>query len=164
MANLEISPSSGNHFLQKKIAGHLVSRGYNEAITYSFVDAQTSKLLNSEEHIIHLANPLSSEMSAMRSSIWPGLLKAASYNLNRQRDRIRLFEIGLCFCLKKNGDSLSLQNIKQEKKIAFLATGQKNPENWTSESDEIDFYDLKGDLESILLFAQADRIIRFVRS
>ena len=163
-ANLEISPSSGNHFLQKKIAGHLVSRGYNEAITYSFVDAETSKLLNPEENIIHLANPLSSEMSAMRCSVWPGLLKAAAYNLNRQRDRIRLFEIGLCFCLKKNGSSLSLQNIKQEKKIAFLATGQKNPENWTSESIEMDFYDLKGDLESILLVAQVDRKIRFVRS
>ena len=163
-ANLEISPSSGNHSLQKKIAGHLVSRGYNEAITYSFIDAQTSKLLNPEENIIHLTNPISSEMSTMRSSIWPGLLKAVSYNLNRQRDRIRLFEIGLCFCVKNQGDSLSLQNIKQEKKIAFVATGQKNPENWTSESDEIDFYDLKGDLESILLFAQVDRKIRFVRS
>ena len=163
-ANLEISPSSANHSLQKKIAGHLVSRGYNEAITYSFVDAQTSKLLKSEENIIHLANPLSSEMSVMRSSILPGLLKAVSYNLNRQRNRIRLFEIGLCFRLKKNGDSLTLKNIKQEKKIAFVATGHKNQENWTGESDEIDFYDLKGDLESILLVAQVDRKIRFVRS
>ena len=137
--------------------------GYNEAITYSFVDAQTSKLLNPEENIIRLANPLSSEMSSMRNSMWPGLLKAVLYNLNRQKDRVRLFEIGLCFNLKKNEDGLSLQNIKQEKKIAFVATGRKNQENWTSESDEIDFFDLKETLESILLLAQVDKEIRFVK-
>ena len=119
--------------LSKKTGRHLVSRGYNEAITYSFVDAQTSKLLNPEENIIRLANPLSSEMSSMRNSMWPGLLKAVLYNLNRQKDRVRLFEIGLCFNLKKREDGLSLQNIRQEKKIAFVATGRKNQENWTSE-------------------------------
>ena len=163
-ANLEIVAPTGNRSLQKKIASHLVSRGYNEAITYSFVDAQISKLLNSEEDTISLANPLSSEMSSMRSSIWPGLLKAVLYNLNRRKDRIRLFEIGQCFCLKKSGEGLSLQNIRQEKKIAFVATGHKNQENWSSEPSEIDFYDLKGDIESVLLVAQEDKKIRFVRS
>jgi len=163
-ANLEIAPLRGDRSLQKKIAGHLVSRGYNEAITYSFVDAQTSKLLNPEEDIIHLANPLSSEMSSMRNSIWPGLLKAVLYNLNRQKDRVRLFEIGLCFNLKKRKEGLSLKNIRQEKKIAFVATGQKNQENWTSEADEIGFFDLKGDLESLLLLARVDKEICFVRS
>ncbi|MEC8299981.1 MAG: phenylalanine--tRNA ligase subunit beta [Pseudomonadota bacterium] len=163
-AKLEISPPRGSRSLQKKLAGHLVSRGYNEAITYSFVDAQTSKLLNPEENIIRLANPLSSEMSSMRNSMWPGLLKAVLYNLNRQKDRVRLFEIGLCFNLKKREDGLSLQNIRQEKKIAFVATGRKNQENWTSEVDEIGFFDLKGDLESLLLLAQVDKEICFARS
>ena len=163
-ASLEISSPRGNRSLQKKIADHLVSRGYNEAITYSFVDVDTSKLLNPKENIIHLANPLSSEMSSMRNSIWPGLVKAVLYNLNRQKDRVRLFEIGLCFYLKKREDGLTLENIRQEKKIAFVASGRKNQENWTGESDDMGFFDLKGDLESLLILARVEKEICFVRS
>lgn len=133
--------------------GVLVERGYQEAITYSFVDPNIQKLINPETKSIQLANPIASDMSDMRTSLWTGLLQAALHNLNRQQENVRLFESGLRF-LSENDD------INQEPMLAGLCTGQVYPEQWGVESRETDFYDVKITVESLLkLSGQADRFI-----
>jgi phenylalanyl-tRNA synthetase beta chain len=120
--------------------------GYQEAITYSFVDPQMEALFCPDSRPLALANPISSELAVMRSTLWPGLVKALKYNLNRQQERVRLFETGLSFVTE--GDDL-----KQESMIASVATGAQRPLQWAESSRAMDFYDLKGDVESLLSLA-----------
>lgn len=121
----------------------LVDRGYQEAITYSFIDPKWFKLFTNNIEPLALANPISQDLSVMRQSLWPGLIKAAQYNLNRQQNRVRLFEIGLCFAGQ-------LDSLKQSEHMAGLITGKRNPESWTNDNQLSDFYDIKADVEAIL--------------
>ena len=121
----------------------LVNRGYFEAISYSFVDPAWQRIIDPELEPVALANPLSTELSVMRTSIWPGLLRAVQHNLNRQQPRVRLFETGLTFV--KGGDELI-----QAPKIAGVLCGQLNPEQWGEPARNIDFFDAKADVEAIL--------------
>jgi phenylalanyl-tRNA synthetase beta chain len=121
----------------------LVDRGYFEAITYSFVDPVWQAVLDPGNVAVKLANPLSSEMSVMRTTIWPGLLQAVRYNLNRQQDRVRLFETGQVFLQ----DEVQLQQVDR---IAGAICGLINDEQWAENSRKVDFYDLKADVESLL--------------
>ena len=122
----------------------LVNRGYFEAITYSFIDPKTQKILDPEHKAVKLANPISSEMAVMRTSMWPGLIQAVQHNLNRQHSRVRLFETGLCF--KPNNDALP----EQTSKIAGAICGDLQPEQWSDAARKVDFFDLKGDVEALL--------------
>lgn len=125
------------------LADRLVSLGYQEAITYSFVDQKLQEMITPDLESIALANPISSDLAVMRTSLWPGLLKALSYNQNRQQARVKFFETGLKF-EKKDGQ------IVQTRMLSGLAAGTAKPEAWNSPSRKIDFYDVKADLESIL--------------
>ncbi|MFD2229014.1 phenylalanine--tRNA ligase subunit beta [Alkalimarinus sediminis] len=125
------------------IQNHLVTLGYQEAITYSFVDPELQQKLDPENEGIALANPISADLSVMRTSLWTGLLKALLYNQNRQQDRVRLFETGLRFV--KKGD-----DIDQSPMLAGVVSGSRLPENWTGGRDSVDFFDVKADLESLL--------------
>ena len=129
----------------------MTDRGYSEAITYSFVSPRWQELLDPEQSPLRLANPLSSDMSVMRTTLWPGLLQALQYNQNRQIPRVRLFETGLCFFPPEN----------QPLQIAMLGgvvSGAAYPEQWGVPSRPIDFYDVKGDIEALLtLSGQSDR-------
>ena len=140
------SLSSLNNYLAniEKIANHLCSKDYQEVITYSFIDDNVNTLITGKQSELKLANPLSSEMSTMRGSIWPGLLNAASRNIARQIDRVRLFEIGKVF----NGTNKSHHEIEQ---VAGLIMGPLRDEHWSKKSKEVDFFDVKGDLESLLM-------------
>lgn len=120
-----------------------VSRGYQEAITYSFVDPKVQKLVDPSVDGLTLANPISADMAVMRSTLWVGLIKAAEHNLKRQQDTVRLFETGLRFV--PNGKELT-----QEPMIAGLVCGSRLTKNWTNGTEKVDFYDLKGDLEGML--------------
>jgi phenylalanyl-tRNA synthetase beta chain len=126
----------------------LVDRGYFEAITYSFVDPKWQAVLDPERPAVKLANPLSSEMSVMRTTIWPGLLQAVRHNLNRQQSRVRLFETGQVFL---QGDS----ELAQVERIAGAICGSITEEQWGQNSREVDFYDLKADVDA-LFGADAD--------
>lgn len=130
--------------LNKKILRDLlVARGYQENITYSFIDPKLFNLFHPDEKPLLLANPISSDMSAMRVSLWPGLIKTLQYNLNRQQNRVRIFEIGLSF-------KGQLADLCQEDMIAGLVMGERLPEGWANSSARVDFYDIKGDVEVIL--------------
>src|SRR5690606_36580496 len=133
----------------------LVSRGYQEAITYSFIDPKLFELFTPRVTPLQLANPISADMAAMRASLWPGLVKATLHNLNRQQDRVRLFESGLRFVGQ-------LGELKQEAMLAGLATGSRLPEGWGNCREAIDFYDVKADVEALLGVAGDADAYRFV--
>lgn len=150
LASLAMAPKPESDLSLNRIRDQLVTRGYFEAITYSFVDAKLQQQLDPEQEPIALANALSAEMSVMRTTIWTGLLKSLIYNVNRQQDRVRLFESGLCFSQPPNQADLKFDDISQVRKIAGAVCGRRSEENWADSSEAIDFYDVKGDVESIL--------------
>jgi phenylalanyl-tRNA synthetase beta chain len=124
----------------------LIGRGYFEAVTYSFVSPAQQKLIDPEVEALALSNPISAELSVMRTSLWPGLLQTAQQNLARQQPRIRLFETGLRFRpgLDEQGA------LEQEPMLAALAIGDVLPEQWGSNSQPVDFHAIKRDLEELL--------------
>jgi len=121
----------------------LVDRGYQEAICYSFVDPQVEKILNPSLDAYPLANPISADLSVMRTTLWSGLLPVLKHNVNRQQERVRLFETGKRFI--KRGDELLQEDV-----IAGVVYGAIEPEQWGVEGRELDFFDLKGDIEEML--------------
>ena len=121
----------------------LVDRGYQEAITYSFVDAEQLHMFEPSLAAIELTNPISSEMSVMRTSLWGGLVSALQYNVARQQSRIQLFESGLKYISQAN-------EIKQNNYIAGVVCGERLPEQWGAQKELIDFYDAKSDVEALL--------------
>ncbi|GGX60883.1 phenylalanine--tRNA ligase subunit beta [Saccharospirillum salsuginis] len=125
------------------LVDRLASLGYQEAITYSFVEPGLQAAMFPKEHGIELANPISADMSVMRVSLWPGLLKAVSHNLNRQQERVRLFETGLRFRATDNG-------TEQVPMLAGIATGSRLPKGWYETGEALDFFDVKGDVEQVL--------------
>ncbi|MDO3722720.1 phenylalanine--tRNA ligase subunit beta [Marinobacter sp. chi1] len=124
------------------IRNFFVDQGYQEAITYSFVDPKVQELVDPKRDGIALANPISSDLSVMRTTLWSGLLKTVAYNQNRQQSRIRLFETGLRF---EKDD----QRIDQQPMLAGVVVGGQYPENWVNGRRAADFFDVKGELESL---------------
>lgn len=133
----------------------LVARGYQEAVTYSFVAPDIQALVNPDVNPVKLSNPISADMSVMRTSLISGLLSAARYNINRQKSRLRFFESGLTFV--PAGDELL-----QKPMLAGLITGARNPESWNQGSENSDFYDIKGDVEALLSLTGASEQYQFV--
>ena len=125
------------------VANTLVARDYREAITYSFVDEKMNALITGETTELVLSNPISSEMSVMRGSVWPGLLASAAANLSRQQERVRLFEVGKTF----HG---SLETPFEVVRVAGLVTGDAVSKQWGAAAKAVDFFDIKSDIEALL--------------
>ncbi len=122
----------------------LVDRGYQQAITYSFGDPAIQQYLAVQgEQAIELANPISADLSVMRTSLWPGLIQALVYNLNRQHERVRLFEVGRSF--RGTAD-----NVEQHRQIAGVICGSRYAEQWAEKQRPVDFFDIKADVEALL--------------
>jgi phenylalanyl-tRNA synthetase beta chain len=130
----------------------LATRGYQEAITYAFVDpALQAKLFPASKTPV-LSNPIASDMAVMRASLWPGLIKAAQENQRRQQDRIRLFEHGARF--ESGGIETDL--------IGAIAFGSRRPEQWGAKSTVVDFFDVKQDLEALFARTGASEEFAYV--
>jgi phenylalanyl-tRNA synthetase beta chain len=127
----------------ERIRQVLVSRGFHEAVTYSFVSPEQQALIDPDSAPLALANPLSAELSVMRTSLWPGLLQSARQNLSRQQSRVRLFESGLRFRVEADG-------LRQEAMLAALSVGPIAPEQWGEPQRNVDFFDLKADVEAVM--------------
>lgn len=140
----------------------LVDRGYHEAITYSFTSLEQQLAIHPGPAPLMLANPLSAELAAMRTSLWPGLLSAARQNLARQQSRVRLFEVGQRFWpaseLLTRHDSTTQdlaqhgpaeESLAQQEMIAGLCVGSLEVEQWSTASRSVDFFDLKADVEAL---------------
>lgn len=136
-----------------RVKNVLCDRGYQEAICYSFVDAKIEALLNPAGKPVPVQNPISADMSVMRTSLWPGLLSAVQYNVNRQQSRVRLFESGLKF-VSEDG---SLEKLQQTPVLAGVIYGSQTSESWHEKAQGVDFFDLKGDLEALLSLAGSDQ-------
>ncbi|CZF78950.1 Phenylalanine--tRNA ligase beta subunit [Grimontia celer] len=130
----------------KRVRDLLVDRGYHEAITYSFVEPNQQKLIVPDVEPLVLPNPISADMSAMRLSLWTGLLNTVAYNQKRQQPRVRLFEAGLRFIPAEGAEN----GMLQEMMLAGVIAGPRSEEHWDIATNTVDFFDLKGDLEAIL--------------
>jgi len=125
----------------------MADRGYREVITYSFVDPALQQQLFPAVPGLHVANPISAELSEMRVSLWVGLVQACRENLRRQQTRVRLFEMGKKFRLQGAEQGGALTEIET---LAGIATGARWPEQWGSPREALDFYDVKADVEGML--------------
>ncbi|MBO9482939.1 phenylalanine--tRNA ligase subunit beta [Salinisphaera sp. G21_0] len=130
----------------------LTARGYQEAVCFSFIAPELHRLFDPQREPVALSNPIASDLSVMRTTLLPGLVKTAGYNLNRQQSRVRLFETGLTFIREKGKDG---DELKQEPMLAALITGSRHPESWQGKAEAVDFFDLKGDFEAVFALGQA---------
>jgi phenylalanyl-tRNA synthetase beta chain len=145
---VEIKPSNEDVKPLSYFRDRLVSLGYQEAITYSFVDPEMMQIFDPQRQAVKVSNPISQDLSVMRTSLWPGLVSSAIHNLNRQQPRVRLFEVGQCFIPTDNKDAVA--GLEQNLALGGLICGSRAPTGWCADKDAVDFYDLKGDLEAIL--------------
>ena len=157
-----------HHAVAQQVAGHapesalpmmrvltaMIDRGYREAITYTFVDPGLQRQLFPEVESLALTNPLSAELAEMRVSLWTGLLQAARDNLRRQQPRVRLFELGKKF-------EVTAGALREVETLAGVAIGARWPEQWGSDDDGVDFFDVKGDLSSLLALTDDVESVRF---
>lgn len=126
----------------------LTGRDYLEAINYAFVDGGTLATWQLQGGAVALANPLSGELGVMRTSLLPGLVDALARNRARQQPRVRLFELGRVFQLTEGAPL-------ETPRIAAVACGRQASEQWTAADREVDFFDLKADIEALLALANA---------
>ncbi|MGH8506708.1 MAG: phenylalanine--tRNA ligase subunit beta, partial [Stenotrophobium sp.] len=126
-----------------RIKDLLIGRGWQEAITLSFVDARIQKTLTPDIAAVALDNPIAETLSVMRTTLWSGLIPAWLHNHQRQQRRVRLFEHGVCFA-EIDG------RIVETARIGGLASGSALPEQWGSAARNIDFHDLKADVVTLL--------------
>ncbi|WP_410210989.1 phenylalanine--tRNA ligase subunit beta [Aquirhabdus sp.] len=137
----------------------LVTLGYQEAVSFSFVDEKLERILNPDVNPLHLANPMSSELGVMRTTLLSSLIPCVQYNLNRQQNRVRFFETGLRFVPNAAQEISELQQIPT---LALIATGGRVPEQWTEAKPKMDFYDFKADVSQVLLSGRIG--VSFIKS
>lgn len=128
---------------ESRIRSALVGRGYQEAMTYSFISADLDRQFAGGGAQAELVNPISEELAVMRRSLWPGLLEALRNNLSRQQERVRLFEIGMRYYSQET-------DFKEINTLSGVVSGSRLPEQWGSAAERIDLFDIKGDLAAVL--------------
>jgi phenylalanyl-tRNA synthetase beta chain len=155
LTRLEMPPQPEGWVALERLRETLVQRGFQEAITYSFVDPTFQRHLDPERPPLALANPISADLAVMRTRLWPGLLKALVYNQKRQQSRVRLFEHGLTF-VPDGGE------LRQEAYFGGVAVGEALPEQWGAPPRPLDFFDLKADVEALLALTGEPEAFAFV--
>ncbi|MDP2762827.1 MAG: phenylalanine--tRNA ligase subunit beta [Sideroxyarcus sp.] len=141
-ARMTMLPLVGAEQSPAKLRQIMVLRDFQETINYAFVEAGWERDLCGNGSPIALKNPIASQMSVMRSSLLGGLLATLRTNLARKQPRVRLFEIGGCF-------SAEAGNYIQQDRLAGLAYGGATAEQWGMPARNVDFYDVKGDVEAL---------------
>ena len=147
-ANLNMLPASEASLNKAWLADALCAQGYQEVVTYSFVDESWERDLLGNANPIVLKNPIASNLSVMRSGLWGGLLDALTYNLNRKQERAMLFEVGATY--HRNKDSYI-----EETRVAGLCYGAVQPEQWGMATRDVDFFDVKATVD-VLTHGQAE--------
>ncbi len=127
----------------ERAAATLIARDYQEIVTYTFIDGESNTRFTGVESQLVLSNPISSELSVMRASLWPGMVATASANTARQQDRVRIFEASRSY----HG---TLDAHYEVVRLAGLVTGPVAPEQWGAKSESVDFFDIKADVEAVL--------------
>jgi phenylalanyl-tRNA synthetase beta chain len=141
-ASLAMLPASGSELNRAWVRDAMVAGGYQEIVSYSFVDESWERDLLGNPDAIVLKNPIASNMSVMRSGLWGGLLQTLVYNLNRKQPRARLFEIGSAYHKVDSGYAETMR-------VSGLAYGPAHPEQWAQEERDVDFYDVKAQVDTL---------------
>ena len=134
----------------QRLKRQLAASGFQEVVTYSFVDPVVQDLLDPRGDALALANPMSVEQSVMRTNLLPGLLDVLRCNAQRQQSGARLFELGACF---RPGRSPGQDRSAQTSVLGGLLWGERTPESWHTEPAQVDFFDIKGEVEQLLEWA-----------
>ena len=121
----------------------LVDRDYQEVITFGFVSSASELALQPDVNPIKVLNPIASQFDVMRTTLLDGLIETLRTNLNRKQERVRVFETGRCFF--RDGERYS-----QPARIGGLAFGPALPEQWGTAKRNVDFFDVKGDVEALV--------------
>ena len=151
---LVLAPASEQKVPLERLQDALVDRGYQEVITYSFGGADLQTRFNPDVTALGLANPISSELTHMRTSLWPGLVAALQANAARQQLRVRIFECG--------AEYTGLDEGSQERQvIAGLVAGSYLPEQWGEKNVAAGFYEVKADLEALLSLTLEPEVFAF---
>ncbi len=153
-AELPLGPVIETEIDLEQLVATLIARDYQEIITYSFIGVETNRRFTGKDSELVLSNPISSEMSVMRGSLWPGMVAVAAANVARQQERVRFFEIGKSF----HG---TLGKPVEVLRLAGLAVGSAVPEQWGRRAQSVDFFDIKSDLEALLEMAGAETRIDY---
>ncbi|MGH8671891.1 MAG: phenylalanine--tRNA ligase subunit beta [Burkholderiales bacterium] len=138
---LEILPQGDRGY--GRLHATLVARDYQEVVTYSFVDPQWEADFAANPEPAVLQNPIASQMSALRSTLWGGLIDTLCHNVNHKQERVRIFETGACFARNDKG-------FVQSERLAALCYGSTAGEQWGMYTRKVDFFDLKSDIEALL--------------
>lgn len=152
--DMRARPLPESRVAESRLRAVLADRDYQEVITYSFVDPARLKLLDPAIEPLRLANPISADMSVMRTTLWAGLLQTVVYNQNRQVERLRLFELGRRFLPQTDG-------LAQEPVLAGVVTGPATAPQWGVSSRAVDFFDAKADVEALLSLTGRAQDYRF---
>ena len=153
-AELAIPQRSESRLSVRRVRRHLAAAGYQEAVTYSFIDPKQQQVFDPDQQPVALKNPISADMAVMRTSLLPGLVSALVYNTKRQQPRVRLFETGLRF-------ETAGGELVQTPTLALAITGSRGLESWADDRSVVDFFDLKGDVEALLAGAGAAGNLQF---
>ena len=143
VANLLMLSAPEGRLHQNRIRDNLVAVGYQEVVNYSFVDESWERDLLGNATPIKLQNPIASNLSVMRTSLWGGLLDTLTYNLNRKQERAFLFEIGAVYFKHES-------SFVETTRISGLAYGSAKPEQWSGDSADIDFFDVKAHVDKLV--------------
>ena len=136
----------------------LADRGFQEVVNYAFIEEAWESDFAANNAPIRLANPIASQMSVMRSTLIGGLVANVATNLKRKQNRVRVFETGRCFFRDSTGTPVA--GFRQPWKLAGLAYGTALPEQWGSTTRNVDFFDIKGEIELLL----APKVARFEKA
>lgn len=131
----------------------MIARDYLEAINYAFVEDALLAKWQAADGAVPLANPLSAELSTMRTMLLPGLVSAVARNAARQQTRLRLFEVGKVFAATGEAPL-------ETRRLAAAICGDVAGEQWGAAARPADFHDLKGDLESLAALAGAELVFQ----
>jgi phenylalanyl-tRNA synthetase beta chain len=121
-----------------KVKSKLVTLGYQEVVSYSFISQGLQNKISPNLKKLELENPLSAELAVMRASLWGSLIEIVKHNLNRQQDYLRFFETGIAF-----------KNNKEESVMSGIWAGLSHPEQWGEKKRDVDFFDIKNTLEQL---------------
>jgi phenylalanyl-tRNA synthetase beta chain len=154
-ADLVMPPRPENRMPLRQLRRRLAARDYREAVAYSFVEPTWQQAFDPGVAPVALNNPISADLAVMRTSLLPGLMRALTHNTARQQSRVRLFETGLRFL---PGDA----GLEQRPTLAGVICGRRQRENWSEDGAGVDFFDIKGDIESVLALTGDAAACRFV--
>jgi len=141
-AFVQAGTACDNEQMATQLSRWFSSKGYHETISYSFVDPELQAELYPHREFMQLLNPISSELSQMRIGMWPGLIASMIYNVHRQQNAIKFFELGVVFDVEQH-------QLTERPCVAGLLMGEQGSLNWSEPARFFDFFDLKGDLQSL---------------